>query len=252
MDQKGNPAPQFPRYRNDRMAEDTASALARAFKEAIDLDAPITERLAMYAAVQRQQVTPYAEAIDRLVARLEAVSAGKRSPKIGESLPDFLLPDEEGRLIGLSDLLRNGPLVVAFHRGHWCPFCRINAHGLVEIHERARKCGAQIVAISPERGHYTALQRQQAGAKYLMLSDIENAYALSLNLAVWIDDDVRAHLLGFGRDLGVYLGSEGWILPIPATFVVSTNGKIVARFVDPDHRRRMDLDAILAALDHAN
>jgi peroxiredoxin len=233
------------------MAEDTASALAQAFKAAIDLDAPIAERLATYAAVQRQQVTPYAEAIDRLVARLEAVSAGDQSPPVGELMPEFLLPDEQGRLTGLSDLLRNGPLVVAFHRGHWCPFCRINAHGLVEIHEKARQRGAQIVAISPERGHYTTLQRQQAGAKYLMLSDIENAYALSLNLAIWIDDEVRGHLLGFGRDLGVYLGSEGWILPIPATFVVGTNGEIVARFVDPDHRHRMDLDAILAAVEQA-
>ncbi len=233
------------------MAEDTASALAQAFKAAIGLDAPIAARLASYAAVQRQHVTPYAEAIDRLVARLKAVSAGDQSPPIGEPMPAFLLPNEQGRLISLSDVLCNGPVVVTFHRGHWCPFCGINAHGLVQIHEKARQRGAQIVVISPERGHYTTLQRQQAGAKYLMLSDIENAYALSLNLAVWIDDDVRTHLLGFGRDLEVYLGSEGWLLPIPATFVVGTNGKIAARFVDPDHRHRMDLDAILAALDGA-
>jgi peroxiredoxin len=84
-----------------------------------------------------------------------------------------------------------------------------------------------------------------------MLSDIETAYALSLNLAIWIDDAVRSHLLGFGRDLEVYLGSSGWVLPIPATFVVATNGTIVARFVDPDHRHRMALDAILAALEAA-
>jgi peroxiredoxin len=234
------------------MSEDTASALALALEAAIKLDAPISSRLADYAAAQKQHAAPYSGAVDRLVERLEAVSAGAASPRIGDPMPEFLLPDERGQLTALSDLLRNGPLVVAFHRGHWCPFCRINAHALSQIDEQVRVRKGQIVAITPERGKYTMLHRSQASARYLMLSDIENAYALSLNLAVWIDDEVRQHLLGFGRNLNVYLGSEGWILPIPATFIVGTDGRVVARFVDPDHRHRMDLDAILDAIDSAN
>jgi peroxiredoxin len=234
------------------MSEDTASALALALEAAIKLDAPISSRLADYAAAQKQHAAPYSGAVDRLVERLEAVSAGAASPRIGDPMPEFLLPDERGQLTALSDLLRNGPLAVAFHRGHWCPFCRINAHALSQIDEQVRARKGQIVAITPERGKYTMLHRSQASARYLMLSDIENAYALSLNLAVWIDDEVRQHLLGFGRNLNVYLGSEGWILPIPATFIVGTDGRVVARFVDPDHRHRMDLDAILDAIDSAN
>jgi peroxiredoxin len=233
------------------MADETDIALVEAFKAAAASNAPIAERLASYETAQRQHAAPYSDAVDRLVARLKAVSAGDQAPNIGDPMPEFLLPDEQGHLTGLIDLLQRGPLVVAFHRGHWCPFCRINARALSEIHERALQCGGQIVAISPERGQYTSLHRAEAGAKYLMLSDIENAYALSLNLAIWIDDEVRSHLLGFGRDLDVYLGTSGWILPIPATFVVGTNGTILARFVDSDHRHRMALDAILAALERA-
>jgi peroxiredoxin len=234
------------------MTEDTVTALAVALQAAISLDAPISVRLSNYAAVQKQRAAPYSDAVDRLVARLAAVSAGEQSLGIGDPMPDFLLPDERGHLISLSDLLRNGPLVMAFHRGHWCPFCRINAHALAQIDEQVRARGGQIVAISPERGNYTMLHRSEASARFLMLSDIENAYALSLNLAVWLDDEVRQHLLGFGRDLEVYLGSPGWILPIPATFIVGTDGRVVARFVDPDHRHRMDLNAILTALEGVN
>jgi peroxiredoxin len=233
------------------MADNTESALVAAFKAATASNAPIAERLASYAAAQRLHAAHYSDAVDRLVARLKSVAAGDQSPNIGDQMPEFLLPDEQGHLVSLANLLRRGPLVVAFHRGHWCPFCRINAQALSEIHERAVQCGGQIVAISPERGQYTSLHLAEAGATYLMLSDIETAYALSLNLAIWIDDAVRSHLLGFGRDLEVYLGSSGWVLPIPATFVVATNGTIVARFVDPDHRHRMALDAILAALEAA-
>ena len=234
------------------MSEDTATALAQALKTAIELDAPISARLSSYAAAQKQHAAPYSDAVERLVGRLKAVSAGEQAPHVGEPMPEFLLPDERGHLTALSDLLRNGPLVVAFHRGHWCPFCRINAHALSQIDAKVRARKGQIVAITPERGRFTMLHRSQASARYLMLSDIENAYALSLNLAVWIDDEVRQHLLGFGRDLNVYLGSEAWILPIPATFIVGTDGRVVARFVDPDHRHRMDLDAILAAIESAN
>jgi peroxiredoxin len=187
-----------------------------------------------------------------LVARLKAVSAGNQAPNVGDVMPEFLLPDERGKLISLSDLLSGGPLVIAFHRGHWCPFCRLNARALAEMHEMVITRGGQIVAISPERGQYTVQHRAQAGATYLMLSDIENAYALSLNLGIWMDDDVRTHLLGFGRDLDIYLGAAGWILPIPATFVVAKDGKVIARYVDPDHRHRMGLDAILAALETAS
>ena len=234
------------------MSEDTASALTQALKAAIELDAPISSRLASYAAAQKHHAAPYSDAVDRLVGRLKAVSAGNESPRIGDPMPEFLLPDERGYLSSLSDLLRKGPLVVAFHRGHWCPFCRINAHALSQLDEQVRARGGQIVAITPERGRYTMLHRSQASARFLMLSDIESAYALSLSLAVWIDDEVREHLLGFGRDLNVYLGSEGWVLPIPATFIVGTDGLVLARFVDPDHRHRMDLGAILAALESAN
>ncbi len=234
------------------MSKDTASALALALQTAIALEAPISERLASYAAAQKQHAAPYSDAVDRLVSRLRSVSAGEQAPRVGEAMPEFLLPDDRGQLTSLTDLLRNGPLVVAFHRGHWCPFCRINAHALAQAHDEVRARGGQIVAITPERGHYTILHRSQASARYPMLSDIENAYALSLNLAIWIDDDVRNHLLAFGRDLETYLGSAGWILPIPATFIVGTDGRVVARFVDPDHRLRMDLAEIIAGIERAH
>ena len=38
------------------------------------------------------------------------------------------------------------------------------------------------------------------------------------------------------------------MLPIPATFVVGRDGRIKARFVDPDYRKRMAIEELIAAL----
>ena len=48
-----------------------------------------------------------------------------------------------------------------------------------------------------------------------------------------------------------YQGNEAWFLPIPATFVLARDGTITARFIDPDYRRRMTVEDLLAALKSA-
>ena len=45
-----------------------------------------------------------------------------------------------------------------------------------------------------------------------------------------------------------YQGNDSWMLPIPATFVVGQDGRIKARFVDPDYRKRMAIEDLIAAL----
>jgi hypothetical protein len=80
-------------------------------------------------------------------------------------MPPFILPDENGRLIGLKDLLAKGPAVVTFHRGHWCPYCRINAHGLAQINNEATAAGGQIVAITPERQQFTTQHKRDAAGQ---------------------------------------------------------------------------------------
>jgi peroxiredoxin len=227
------------------------NVLREALLRARDLDAPINQRLQCYADALRRHHTVFAEAVDQLVARLEVVGAGALAPKIGEAMPPFLLPDDSGQLVGLFDVLRGGPVAIAFHRGHWCPYCHINARALGRLHAKVVASGGQIIAITPERQRYTRLHKAMTEAGFKILSDMANGYALSLNLAIWVGDEVKAVMADFGRDLGSYQGTESWFLPIPATFVVNTHGIITARYVDPDYRRRMDIDALSAALQAA-
>jgi peroxiredoxin len=221
---------------------------AEAFQIARDSDAPINERLATYATTVRAMGSPAYAIVDRLVERLKNAGAGLNAPVVGDAMPPFLLPDDAAHLVALEDLLASGPVAIAFHRGHWCPYCRINAHGLAQINDEARAAGGQIVAITPERQQFTTLHKRDAGAPFRMLTDFANGYAISLNLAIWIGDELKQYMTKGGRDLGHYHGVGSWFLPIPATFVVGTDGQIKARYIDPDYRKRMDLHELLAAL----
>jgi peroxiredoxin len=52
----------------------------------------------------------------------------------------------------------------------------------------------------------------------------------------------------FGHDIASFQGNDSWILPMPATFVVGRHGVVRASFVDPDYRKRMAVEDLVAAL----
>jgi AhpC/TSA family len=149
------------------MAEKTfAEILDEATDRSRDMDAPLGEGLKTVADEVRRLSPEFADIVDRMVARLQANKVGQSAPQPGEPMPDFMLPDEGGRLVRLSHLLDKGPVVLSFHRGHWCPYCRLNVDGLARIAPQVESLGAQIVAISPEKGRYGAELKSYATVSY--------------------------------------------------------------------------------------
>ena len=227
------------------------ATVEEAFRYCRDMDASLSERLETFANASRALRPEMQEAIDRMVERLKAYDAGEAAPKPGEIMPPFMLPDETGRLVSLDSLLAGGPVAVTFHRGHWCPYCRISTWALSEAQEKIEEEGAEIVAIMPDRGHFAASFKLDAGLHYPVLTDIDNGYALSLNLAIWVGAELERLMSAAGRDLPGAQGNDAWFLPIPATFVIAADGTVSTRFIDPDYRRRMTVDDLLAALKNA-
>lgn len=150
-------------------------------------------------------------------------------------------------MVSLEDLLDRGPAAVTFHRGHWCPYCRININALAQAHKEIAADGGQIVAIMPDRQKFVAELKTQSNVPFPILTDMDNGYALSLNLAIWVGQEVQKMMESF-RDLPTFQGNSSWMLPIPATFVVGRDGLIRARFIDPDYRKRMMIVDMIAAL----
>ena len=226
-------------------------SIRRAFAHARDLDGSMGERLNSFAEAVRREYPACTETVDRFVGRLQRLGAGHGAPKPGEPMPPFALPDADGCVVSLVELLDRGPAIVTFHRGHWCPYCRISINTLARAQSRIAALGARIVAITPEKASFTNEMKLDANVPFPILSDMDNGYALSLNLAIWIGGEIRELLLELGHDLPRYQGNDTWMLPIPATFIVGRDGRVGARFLDPDYRRRAAVEDLIEALESA-
>ena len=226
--------------------------LEEAFVRCRDMDASLAERLQAFADAVRRLGPNFQDAVDDLVARLKEHEVGETAPKPGEKMPSFVLPDERGQLVSLEKLLEEGPVAVTFHRGHWCPYCRINTRALAEAQGQIAAEGGRVAAIMPDREHFTAGLKAESDAPFPILTDFDNGYALSLNLAFWVGAEMQEMMSNAGWDVSRSQGSNTWLLPVPATFVIGTDGEIKARFVDPDYRKRMTIEDLLSALRDAH
>ena len=218
-----------------------------AFRRVRDLDVSLQEQLHAFAETVKRERPEFAAAVDRLIQRLRQYGAGESAPQIGESMPPFVLPDDAGQMVSLDELLNRGPVAVTFHRGHWCPYCRININALVEAHRELPASGGQIVAIMPDLQKFGAEHKAQSNVPFPILTVMDNGYALSLNLTIWVGAEVQKMMEG-RRDLPTFQGNSSWMLPIPATFVVGRDGLVRARFIDPDYRNRMMISDMLDAM----
>lgn len=189
----------------------------------------------------------YAAAYEALVAGLVKAGAGRRAPRVGQRFPGFALPDAQGRFHTLAGLLAEGrPLVISFHRGLWCPWCRVESAGWGDAAADLAAAGARMVTISAEVGGGAAALAARAGA--LALVDVDLGLCLALGLVISIPAALADRYRAGGDDLAALLGGSGRLLPIPATFLVDADGVVRFAFVDPDFRRRAEPAAVLAAL----
>lgn len=218
-----------------------------AFQRVREMDASLDEQLRAFADSARQRRPDFAAAVDRLVERLRRYGAGGSAPQAGEPMPAFVLPDDAGHMVSLDLLLNQGPVAVTFHRGYWCPYCRININALAQAHKDIAAEGGQIVAIMPDRQKFVAEFKAQSNVPFPILTDMDNGYAMSLNLTIWVGAEMQKMMEG-RQDLPTFQGNNSWMLPIPATFVVGRDGIIKARFMDPDYRKPMAIASVLTAL----
>lgn len=212
------------------------------------LSVPLTEKLNAYQERLRARLPRVAAAYQDLIDRLVSAEAGTGAPGVGDKLPPFLLPDESGKLVSSEALLAAGSLVVSFNRGHWCPFCRLELLALNDVYPEIKALGAEVVSVTPQRASYMKQLRNTWNIQFSFLSDMDNTYAFANNLVVMVGDTVTSMYRQLDIDLAEFQSSIGKFLPIPASYVVAPGARIVAAHVEPDFRKRMPPDAILAAL----
>lgn len=188
------------------------------------------------------------ELYDELARHLKESGALGGALKQGATFPDFELPDAQGRLVTRADILSDGPAVVVFDRGAWCPYCRTVLAALGKVASQIRAAGARLVAVTPEVSGGTARIKQETGIDFDVLCDVDSVLAMQCGLVFPVSDDLRKAYLERGIDLEKIYGNNAWMLPAPATFVVGRDAKISRVFLDPDFRYRLEPSELLAHL----
>ena len=172
----------------------------------------------------------------------------EKSLKVGDKAPDFELPNATGKTVRLADLLQHGPIVVAFYRGGWCPYCNLELRALQKTLPEIEKHGAQLVAISPQTPDASLSTKQKDELTFQVLSDKHNAVARQFGLVFTLPQEIRAIYKGFGHDLAARNGDDSFELPFPATYVIGKDRTIRFASVNADYTKRAEPSDILAAI----
>jgi peroxiredoxin len=213
------------------------------------ISTPLQQQLDEMAALGKSKLpTDVFRNLISPVEQLIASGAVERAIKEGAQAPNFTLLDALGNIVTLSHLLKQGPVVVTFYRGSWCPYCNLQLRAYQQALPQIQDAGATLVAISPQTpDHGLSLAEKQA-LTFAVLSDIGNLVAQEYGLVFSLDETVRAAHRQVGADLPAYNNDESWKLPIAGTFVIDQAGIVRLVFVDPNFTHRLDPSIIIAQL----
>jgi peroxiredoxin len=203
------------------------------------------------AALTEYQSSAPAEATAVIDRGIDEIRESGIAPglQVGERAPDFVLPDQLGLDVRLAERLAQGPVLLVFYRGEWCPYCNLTLKYLQDHLDAIEGVGAHLIAISPQSPDHALSLTERHDLRFSVLSDTTQdtirAYRLQYTLPPETQD---LYVNAFGNDLRHQTADGSWNLPVSGTFVIDRDGIIRARFVDIDYRRRMEPADILAAL----
>ncbi|MEF8980753.1 peroxiredoxin-like family protein [Thiohalorhabdus sp.] len=188
------------------------------------------------------------KALDRAMAQVRA-ELPDPGLAVGDEAPEFTLPNAFGEPVSLADQLAQGPVVLTFYRGAWCPYCNLELKALQESLSAFRDHGASVLAVSPQKPGKSLEQVREDGFSFEILSDLDNRVMKGYRLFFRVPEGmVRVYREKLGLDLADYNGDGRYVLPVPATFVIDREGVIRAAFAKVDYNKRMEPAAILEAL----
>lgn len=197
----------------------------------------------------RKKNPEFMKGVDDIIIEAKAFQQGDKAIKIGEKAPNFELPNALGAPISLSNLLIEGPLVITFYRGSWCPYCNLQLRALQGKLPEIQKLGATLVAISPEVPDASMTKNEISKMEFVVLSDQDANVASQYGVAWEVPEFLLEHMrIDRNLDLKKINNGNSSILPIPATFVLGIDGIIRWSYVNVDYRTRSEPEEIIEAL----
>ncbi|SFT99812.1 Peroxiredoxin [Pseudovibrio denitrificans] len=197
--------------------------------------------------------------IEQGAGEISALDIIGKALNVGASVPDFSLTNQNGDLRKLADYLAQGPLVLTFYRGLWCPFCNLQLKAYNDRLADIEATGAKLVAVTPEKPDalqilkdggapedFTDMAPEATDFDVLFDDggDLSEKFGLQFNLPK-VHQDL---LQNFNIDVEALTGNDRYAFPDPATYVIDQSGKITWAFVPNNYRKRAEVDDILKAI----
>lgn len=197
----------------------------------------------------RKAKPDFMKGVDDAIAKAESLKQGADAIKIGEKAPIFELPNPKGKIISLDNLLEKGAVVVTFYRGDWCPYCNLQLRALQAKLSKIEALGATLVAISPQVPDGSLTESEISKMDFTVLSDQDAKVATQYGVAWKVPEFLAEHMrVDRNLDLDKINNGSGSILPIPATFILGTDGTVKWSYVNVDYRTRSEPSEVIEAL----
>jgi peroxiredoxin len=200
------------------------------------------ELIAKYVPAETQAIHA------RAVAELKQQRLAANVLPVGSRIPEFQLPDHDGKSVSSSDLLAKRRLVLCFIRGRWCPFCVGQMEAMNLILPLIEQAGATLVAISPQSVKQSFFMRDQHKLRFPLLSDATNKVARQFRLAYRVPDEQRTVYQRAFVNLPFVNGDDSWGLPIPATYIIDRDGIVLFAAASEDYTERPEPEDIVRVL----
>ena len=197
--------------------------------------------------------------IERGAGEISALQIVEKALKEGDQVEEFTLNDHKGASKSLSKYLAEGPLVLTFYRGLWCPYCNLHLAAYGKVLEQIRATGANLVAVSaegPEGATVVASSNLPQETKdsivknpdFDVLYDKGNALAKQFGLAFEFPESHKQVLTAMGIDVERANGDTSYVFADPATYIIDTDTTIKWAYVPNNYRKRAEPEAIIEHL----
>ncbi|MEL6382977.1 MAG: peroxiredoxin-like family protein, partial [Cyanobacteria bacterium J06626_18] len=162
----------------------------------------LTQDLAQFADQMREKLpVEVQDAMAKASDDIAQLGIEDRSLKVGDTIPSVTLPNAVGETVTVQDLLKQGPVVIAFYRGGWCPYCNLELRALQQALPEIQAAGANLVAIAPETPDNSLSTQEKNELTFEVLSDVGNTIARKFGLVFALPEYLRPVYQSLGIDL---------------------------------------------------
>ncbi len=184
---------------------------------------------------------------ERAVEELFASGIEERILPVGAQVPEFTLKDSNGKTVRSADLLETGPLILKFFRGRWCSYCVTELETWRDLYGRLRERGVLLVAVGPQVERQSDFMANQHGLPFPLLTDPGNKVAEQFGLVWNVPDYMQSYYRSILVNIPFVNGDQSWRLPLPATYVIGRDGRVLFAEAHADFRVRPEPEEALAA-----